>query len=106
MQKNQGKPLLHFDLHGSLNRDYTADVEVGVDSVESLWPYKDQASISGPFIKALKSAMNTVFQDIKLIDGQSVKWDDKGYLRGFWGDPWQTYQTMSTQGAIHGIPSF
>ena len=69
MQKNQGKPLLHFDLHGSLDRYYTADVEIGVDSVESLWPYQDQAAISNPFVKALKSSMNKVFQDIKIIKG-------------------------------------
>ena len=36
--KHEGKPILHIDIHGKLNRSKDCEIDVGIQSIHQHWP--------------------------------------------------------------------
>ncbi len=95
--KSQGRPLLHVDIHGKLDRQNDCNIDVGIRSMEAHWD-------NDPLIQKIHiffKQNNPLFSEYK-FGKFDLCFETNPCLHGYWGGG---IHTMTQQAIILGIPS-
>lgn len=95
--KNEGRPILHVDIHGKMNRKNNCEIDVGIRSMEAHW---DGDSLVKK-IRMFFIEHGKIFEGMKFGDFE-CEFNTDPYLHGYWGGG---IHTMTEQAIILGIPS-
>jgi len=84
MLRNQGKPLMHIDIHGKNDRKNNSEVDLGIKQLEKMLPESQQETFVQPLINQFRSKMNKIFKGVRARNFQ-VWFNHKiETLTGYW----------------------
>jgi hypothetical protein len=100
---NQGKPLMHIDIHGKMDRKDTYELDLGVQPFyKHFSPHGEQDFIDA-FVGSLTEGFDRALAPLEKYKSFKASCQNDPVLHGLWGGD---LRTMTEQACELGIPSF